>query len=182
MKAVALALASIFAFVGSAVGQFDEANNQPEPFDKIFMLVGFGWLEDHATVSFGVRWQRLGVEFGIIDNADIRDEDFVDSRIPHGEFTDLGWIHNLPTWGMDVVGFLPVLSRVQVYGGAGAYFDSRVRIAQSDVTGIRWKQEEELGFIGTLTAGLHLVPGTKLMFGLGYHTIRGPNLVAGFRF
>lgn len=109
--------------------------------------------------------------------------------IPHSNFTPKGE-SNTGSLGVDGLYFLEIekIERLEIFGGIGIYADQISNIADSNVSNRRYTQETNYKLSPALSAGINLkVPNkedslTPLRkhfhsIGVGYHTVRGINIM-----
>jgi hypothetical protein len=125
---------------------------------------------------------NFGVQFGFIGNSDFNDSSLLDYPVPHSSFTNLGVKRTKNTFGLDVLYFFPAGESLRPFIGVGGYSGERKDIAQSNVTGWLYTQSDKSKFNLTGEAGIQYKFSGGFILGVGYHSLRGPNLSLGMGF
>ena len=130
------------------------------------------------AVEAGLGWEMHILSISVILNSQYSEKDFVDTPIPHSNYTNLGEKRIGSDIGIDYsrkfdIEALPLL---HPYLGIGLYMGRRSTIVKSNVSDTYWAQNNTsmslVGFFG----GFILGEDEKINFGLGYHNIKGLSL------
>lgn len=117
---------------------------------------------------------------GIVFNGEFAGNDVLDYPVPHDDFTSLGNRRTGNAIGLDAVWFPAGVSSWRPYAGVGLYYNKRVDVAQSNVTGWLYTNEEKSNVQASFEAGIQYRSVDGSLFGLGYHSIRGVYLTVGW--
>lgn len=125
----------------------------------------------------GANDEHIG-NISIIFNSQYSEDDFLDTPIPHTDYTDLGDKRIGNTFGFDYAKILnlDILSGLpKPYVGGGLYFGEKARIVKSNVTGWLWAQDKksktDFGFVAGVLFDLN-----QFRFAFEYHGVKGIGL------
>jgi len=122
-----------------------------------------------------------GFGVGFVFNSDYSDANVLDYPVPHTNYTNLGVKRTGNTIGLDGYYFFSS-SNIRPYVGLGIYSSERKEIARSNVTGWYYNQGDKSKVQGAGEIGLQAETQNGLVFGAGYHSIRGGNISLGWKF
>lgn len=122
-----------------------------------------------------------GFGLGFIFNSNFS-KDLLDYPVPHNNYTDLGTKRTGNTIGLDGYYFFGDDGTIKPYVGIGVYFAKRADVAQSNVTGWYYTQKDQSATLLSGELGIHATTSNGYLFGVGYHTLRGPNISIGKSF
>lgn len=135
-----------------------------------------GCVDGNGSVAIGFGGKNLGVEFGMIDDATLP-VGTLDYECPHWDYTSLGDKRLGSTAGFDLIGMLHLSDNVVLYGGPGLYWRQTGEVVRSNATGWLYTQTSDTTIDIACSGGIKftLTEGTRL--GIGYHSLRGTNLI-----
>jgi len=179
---VGLALIVSASWVSVANAQTGTDSQAGQAADKHIKEVwGSGGYKNDVSGSVGFRYGFVGLEFGAIDTNNAPDN-LVDAPIPHSDFTAIGERNDGSQVGGDLLGVLDLDDRFALYGGVGGYWQEKIQVVRSNVTGINWTQARGTDFEVAYSGGVHVRLSESFFIGAGYHSIRGVNGQLGVRF
>ncbi|NLW47064.1 MAG: hypothetical protein GXY86_06975 [Firmicutes bacterium] len=135
-----------------------------------------GCLDGNGSLSMGFGGKNLGVEFGMIDDSTLPDGT-LDYECPHWDYTSLGSQRLGSTVGFDLIGMIHLSDNILFYGGPGIYWYETGEVVRSNATGWLYTQTVDTYTELACSGGVkfRLTEGTRL--GIGYHSLRGTNLI-----
>ncbi len=120
---------------------------------------------------------------GLVLNSEFSNKDLLDYPVPHNSYTNLGMKRTGNSIGLDVnYLFSDDGATVRPYVGVGLYNSPKKEIAQSNVTGWYYTQNDRGGISVGAEIGVLLSSERGLTIGVGFHTIRGANISIGSMF
>jgi hypothetical protein len=136
-----------------------------------------------TSLALGTKMNsNFGIQFGVIFNSDFDSEDVLDYPVPHSNYRTLGTKRTGNALGLDLLYFIPAGDTLRPYVGIGIYSTERKEIAQSNVTGWYYNQEDKSKVQVAGELGLQAVIAGGFLFGAGYHSLRGANISLGKTF
>ncbi len=134
------------------------------------------------------RTQKLGLTVGLggeewifsissIFNSEYKEDDLVDTPIPHTSYEDLGTRRIGNLLGVDVCKTFEARDNLPaVVLGGGFYFGRTSHIVRSNATGWLWAQDNKSVVLPGVGVGLLFRVQNKYAFGVDLHSLRGPGL------
>jgi hypothetical protein len=166
-------------------------NGQPSGKTTGTFSLSTGFNGDTINPAIGYRLpnSNIGFEIGAVLNRDalpsgklIEDrESQLISRFSNG-INNLGIKKITPNIGADVLIFIDVSPQIDVYGGAGIYFQGKSQIVQSKDSNDLFKSNDETNVNLALSGGADLKLGNAWRIGAGYHSLRGVTAKIGYEF
>lgn len=145
-------------------------------------ISGGGAVDGGTSMSLGGRGENFGAEVGLVFNSEYSSNDILDYPVPHNSYVNLGKKRVGNTYGIDLLAFHNFNEDLSAYIGLGGYFGEERDIARSTATGWLYTQQKDSKFEAAGSVGLQYIGAEKFTFGVGYHSIRGPNAQIGFKF
>lgn len=125
---------------------------------------------------------RWGFGLGVVFNSEYSDSNVLDYPVPHSSYRSLGEKRVGNTLGMDGYYFLSESDTFRPYVGVGLYTNNKKTLAQSTVTNWIYTQKDSGGVLVSAEIGMQAKTSTGLIFGVGIHSVRGPNIAIGKSF
>jgi hypothetical protein len=145
--------------------------------EGISSVFGFGPSDARThkpSLILGLGGSEWMFSLGIIFNSEYAKDDFVDTPIPHSDYTDLGTKRIGNTMGFDVSKSLEILeSFPSLVVSGGLYFENTSHIVRSNVTGLLWSQDDKTATLPGVGMGIIFRPEGKFNFGVDFHSIKG---------
>lgn len=140
-----------------------------------------GSKDGNGTFAVGFGGGNLGIEFGIIDDATLP-YGTLDYECPHWNYTSLGNRTLESSAGIDLIGLIYLSDNIVLYGGPGLYWHRTGEVVMSNDTGWHYTHSSEYTTEIACSGGVKfsLTEGTR--FGIGYHSLRGTNLIFELNF
>lgn len=122
----------------------------------------------------------FGWGIGIIINGEIAGNDVLDYPVPHNNYTNLGTQRTGNSIGLDALWFPVKGAAWRPYVGLGLYYGKRAEVAQSNVTGWYYTQQDKSAVQIGGELGVQYKTSNDRLWGIGYHTVRGAFLSFGW--
>lgn len=117
---------------------------------------------------------------GIVFNSDIAGNNVLDYPVPHDNYSSQGNQRTGNAIGLDALWFPAGDSTWKPYVGIGLYYDKRAEVARSNATGWYYANEETSEVRGGVEAGIQYRSSNDMLFGVGYHSVRGAFISLGW--
>jgi hypothetical protein len=136
-----------------------------------------------TSLALGTKMSpNFGLQFGVIFNSDFSNTDVLNYPVPHSNYQTLGTKRTGNGLGLDALYFISADSTFRPYVGIGIYTSERKEIARSNVTGWYYNQGDKSKVQVAGELGLQAVTSGGILFGAGYHSLRGANISLGKTF
>lgn len=122
---------------------------------------------------------QFGWGLGLVFNSEMAGKDVLDYPVPHNDYTNLGTKRTGNTIGLDAFWFPTGDSTCRPYAGLGLYYGKRAEIAQSNMTGWYYTQQDKSALQVGGEIGMQYHPTNGISWGLGFHSIRGAFVSVG---
>jgi len=145
--------------------------------------------EPHFGISMGAKKDLSGAlgfigasgwgfEVGMVANAEISENDYLNYPCPHTDYITLGWKKDGITPGIDVIYAYFVSEDLFLYGGMGLYTFKYTKLAQSNATGWVYNHGGKTKIKLPFSLGVRFCSSkeSRAFLGIGYHEVRGFNL------
>ena len=128
--------------------------------------------------SIGIRGKEWGGELGLVNDFDFSTDNILDYKMPHSDYTNLGWQNVDQAYGIDIYRYFNVNSNSSVYIGPGFYMREQRLLAKSNLTDLVYTQATSEKIQIPISIGFDIY-GKEFFYGLGYHSMRGLNIQFG---
>ncbi len=172
-KLCVAAILSVF-FATPAAAQWADS-------ERNVVYLALGKTQGHNSYALGTRGANFGVEIGVLADSEYAEGDVLDYPVPHNSYVSLGEKKMGNTYGMDVLGYIPLGTVFSAGVGAGLYFGEKRQLARSTVTGWVYTESKKttLAAAGQFTVQARLGSG---MLGVSFHSLRGTQVTLGLQF
>lgn len=136
--------------------------------------VSIGAKHSKASGAYGTRIGNMGWEIGFSDTGDYSSSE-VDDAKPFHSSTSLGEKKIGPSYGIDILSFMPASENLSLYVGAGVYYQEYRHVARDVFKDLYTESKRETADFA-YSGGMHLNISDNQMLGIGYHSIRGTNV------
>jgi len=148
-------------------------------FSRTFFTVGR--YHGHNSLSIGGRTNSFGLEVGAYFQNDFPTEYTIDSKPPDSNYVSIGEKYD-NAYGFDALWLGNTQYGWSFFVGPGLYLTKHATFVRSNTDGLIYNLGYSIEYDLAGSTGIIYSPHKNLSIGLGFHSIRGPNLSFGLRF
>lgn len=152
---------------------------------ETWVSIGKGPKSEGGGTSLAIGFKgasNWGFALGGVFNSEYSSSDVLNYPVPHNNYTVLDEKRVDNSLGFDALYFIDASETVKPYVGLGLYTNNKKTLARSNSTGWIYTQHDTSGVVVSGEVGLQAKTASGLVFGIGFHNIRGASLSIGKQF